>query len=74
MKSPFPFELEDEFWEETLEQLRQQTGNDREQIRRGLTYMVGRRAGRLLQSLTEEDNDALIWELEIAILHSGEEK
>jgi hypothetical protein len=36
--------------------------------------MIGRRCGQLLQKLAENKNEELLNELEIAILHSSEEK
>lgn len=74
MNNPFSFELEDALWEETVQHLRERTDYDVDQLRRGLTFMVGRRVGALLQSLGEEETEGLLRELDIAILHSEEEK
>lgn len=74
MKEPFSFDLEERFWNQTLEQLAARTEYSEEELRRGLTYMVGRRAGRMMQEIAQGEDPQLMRELEIAILHSSEEK
>ncbi len=74
MKEELPFQINYHFLQDSIESLKEETGHSSEEIERGLTYMIGRRCGQLLQKLAEEKDKELLNELEIAILHSSEEK
>jgi len=74
MDKSFPFEVDSEYWESLLSKLERETEFDREEIVRGLTFMVGRRASVMLQELDGSNNRELVNELGIAIMHSSEEK
>lgn len=73
MSDSFPFDVDETLWSQLVDQLGQSTDYSEDELERGLTYMLGRRARVLLQSL-KEDPDELIEELEIAITHSQDEK
>lgn len=72
MSDDFPFDVDESFWDEVTEQLESKTDYDREEIKRGLTFMLGRRARTMLESL--RDGEELIEELEVAITHSRDDK
>ncbi|MFB6355014.1 MAG: hypothetical protein ABEJ65_00670 [bacterium] len=74
MTGSFPFDVEESFYQDTITNLEKETSYSREEIKRGITFMLGRRTGELLQSLSSMEDDNLLEELEIAIQHSGEEK
>jgi hypothetical protein len=74
VKEELPFQINSHFLKDSIENLKEDTGHNSEEIERGLTYMIGRRCGQLLQKLAENKNEELLNELEIAILHSSEEK
>ena len=74
MDNSFPFEVDSEYWESLLSDLERKSDFRRDEIIRGLIFMAGRRASVMLQRLSSNDNEELLEELEIAILHSSEEK
>ncbi|MFP4686945.1 MAG: hypothetical protein ACLFN5_02415 [bacterium] len=74
MTQELPFQINSRFLEESIKSLKKETGYGREELIRGLTYMIGRRCGQTIQKLAEKKEPALLKELEIAILHSSEEK
>ena len=74
MKHDFPFEINSQFLEDTLKDLEEQTDYSREELIRGITYMIGRRTGQILQKISEDKDQDLLHELKIAVLHSSEEK
>lgn len=74
MNSSFPFDVDQDFWNEVINQCVNETGLSPEEVERGLTYMLGRRATEMLGGCLKDENEQLMEELEIAILHSNEEK
>jgi hypothetical protein len=73
MTESFPMEVDETFWEEVVDRLVEETDHDRQEIERGLTFMLGRRARQLLEAARDGD-EAVLEELEIAITHSLDEK
>jgi len=74
VNNTFPFDVDDKFWNDVIEQLESRTHYERDEIERGLTFMLGRRARTLLEQLRGEDADDVMEELRIAIVHSREDK
>lgn len=74
MTDGFEFEVDPEFFDRTVEELVSRTEFNEDEIRRGLLFMVGRRAGEMLEELQENSSSKLMSELEVAVLHSGQEK
>lgn len=74
-KKEITIEVDKNFYEEVIAELKEKLGKKESEIEYGLKFLAGRKIAQDLTKLKEEDPpEKLLNDLELAILHSKQEK